>query len=368
MWIKKIKLINFRNYRDETIHLNKNLNIVLGNNAQGKTNLLESIYLASQGNSFRTNSDRDLISFDSEESYVGVNYESNGLNKLIEIKLDKNSPKRIKLNKLEIQKLKELESGLSVVLFSPDNLDLVKGGPSIRRDFLNKTISELRPVYRYNLNRYNKILNQRNSVLKSKKTEKEIQNILEIFNLQLVEIGSTIIEYRYNFLEELKSLIKPIHLSLTNNLEDINLDYDPSFKVEEYSSDIIKEEFYKELKKNYKKDLILTTSSVGPHRDDFTISLNAKDARNFASQGQQRTSVLSIKLAEVEALRRSRGEYPILLLDDVFSELDEGRRDFLTNYLKKSQTIVTATTLKDIGKLDEIERSVFKVEAGKLCL
>lgn len=366
MWIKKIKLINFRNYQDQTINLNQNLNIILGNNAQGKTNLLESIYICSTGGSFRTNRDNELINFNSKESYIGINYESRGLNKLIEVKLEKNNKKRIKINKLEIKKLKDLQSGLSVVLFSPDDLDLIKGGPSIRRSFLDKTISEIRPIYKYNLARYNKILYQRNSILKSQKKETDIKSIMEIFNMQIIEVGASITLYRKIFLEELNDIIKPIHLNLTDGKENLKLNYNSSFKIFEYNLNSIKEEFNRQLEKNYKKDIILGTTSVGPHRDDFNIYLNDKDARNFGSQGQQRTSVLSIKLAEVEAIKKEIGEYPILLLDDVFSELDEKRRDFLTNYLKKSQTMVTATSIKDIGKIEDINVSIHKIKNAQI--
>lgn len=366
MLIEDIRLINFRNYDDLYIKLNKNINIFVGNNAQGKTNLLESIYIAALGSSFRTNRDREIINFDKTESYIGLNYISNKMKKMIEIKMDEEKPKRIKINRLEIKNLKELQSGLNVVLFSPDDLVLVKGGPGERRNFLNNSISELKPVYKHNLSRYNKILYQRNNILKSKKSKEEKKSLIEIFNLQLVSVGADIILYRKSYLDNLNKIANKIHKNLTLGKEELELSYETNLNLDVYNKDYIEEVFLSKLSKTFERDSIIGTTEIGPHRDDFSIIINDINARSFGSQGQQRTIVLSMKLSEIEIIYFEKGEYPVLLLDDVFSELDKNRREYLTNFLKKTQTIITSTDLMEVDEIKDIGMSVFKIDKGKV--
>ena len=364
--IESIKLINFRNYKTLNINLNENMNIFIGKNAQGKTNLLESIYLCATGNSFRTNRDKELINFYKNEAYVGANVNLNGAKKLIEIKLDKNRKKRIKINKVELNNLKELNSGLNVVVFSPDDLKIIKDGPFERRNFLDSSISQIRPVYKYNLNKYNKILYQRNNLLKSNKPKSDILTLLEIFDLQLAKVGAELILARKDFLNKLSKETEVIHEKLTLEDEKLTLNYICNVDFLDYNKNQIEENFLKSLKYSFKKDLFTGNTETGPHRDDIEIKINGLDTRAFASQGQQRTIVLSIKLSQMEIIYKENGVYPILLLDDVFSELDEERRKYLSKSLSKMQTIITSTDLLGLEDLKDMDKSVFYIEDGKI--
>ena len=364
--IESIKLINFRNYKTLNINLNENMNIFIGKNAQGKTNLLESIYLCATGNSFRTNRDKELINFYKNEAYVGANVNLNGAKKLIEIKLDRNRKKRIKINKVELNNLKELNSGLNVVVFSPDDLKIIKDGPFERRNFLDSSISQIRPVYKYNLNKYNKILYQRNNLLKSNKPKSDILTLLEIFDLQLAKVGAELILARKDFLNKLSKETEVIHEKLTLEDEKLTLNYICNVDFLDYNKNQIEENFLKSLKYSFKKDLFTGNTETGPHRDDIEIKINGLDTRAFASQGQQRTIVLSIKLSQMEIIYKENGVYPILLLDDVFSELDEERRKYLSKSLSKMQTIITSTDLLGLEDLKDMDKSVFYIEDGKI--
>ncbi len=364
--IESIRLINFRNYGSLSVNLNKNMNIFIGKNAQGKTNLLEAIYICATGNSFRTNRDRELINFYKNEAYVGANVNFNGAKKLIEIKLDRNRQKRIKINKVELNNFKELNSGLNVVVFSPDDLKIIKDGPFERRNFLDSSISEIRPVYKYNLSKYNKILYQRNNLLKSNKPKSEILTLLEIFDLQLAKTGTEIILTRKDFLNKLSNEAESIHKKLTLENEKLTLDYISNVDFLDCTKNQIEENFLKKLKYGTKKDLITGNTETGPHRDDIGIKINGLDTRSFASQGQQRTIVLSIKLAQMEIIYIEKEVYPILLLDDVFSELDKERRKYLSKSLSKMQTIITSTDLLGLENLKDMEKSIFYIENRKI--
>lgn len=366
MNVKNIRLINFRNYNNLFLELNKNINIFIGKNAQGKTNLLEAIYICATGKSFRTNRDRELINFNKNEAYIGSQVVIDKSEKLIEIKLDTNGPKRIKINKLELNNLKELDSGLNIVVFSPDDLKLVKSGPAERRNFIDMSISQMRPVYKYNLNRYNKVLFQRNNLLKSNKSKSDIINLLEIFDFQLAKIGTEIMISRIVFINKLSKITSSIHNKLTLGKERLTLEYNSNINFNTIDKDNIEKSFLKELKKNKDKDLYTGITSIGPHRDDIKIKVNGLDARIFASQGQQRTVVLSIKLSEVEIINIDKGVYPVLLLDDVFSELDLDRRKYLTKSFKKMQTIITSTEMANFDDLRDIDKSLYYVENGKI--
>lgn len=342
------------------------MNIFIGKNAQGKTNLLESIYLCATGGSFRTNKDRELINFNKREAYVGANIVLNGIERFIEIKLDRNGQKRVKINRVELENLRELNSGLNVVIFSPEDLKIVKGGPAERRNFLDTSISQIRPVYRYNLNRYNKILYQRNNLLKSNKSNEDIINLLEIFDIQMSKIGTEIILNRREFIKKLSDESQTIHRQLTSGEELLDLDYISNVDFYGKNKYEIENDLLKKLKFNTKKDLIIGNTEVGPHRDDIEIKINNIDTRAFASQGQQRTIVLSIKLAQVEILNMEKGVYPVLLLDDVFSELDVERRKYLGRSFSKMQTIITSTDLLGLEELERINKSVFYIDKGEI--
>ncbi len=353
---------------DLFIRLNNKTNVFIGKNGQGKTNLLEAIYICATGKSFRTNRDKDIINFNKSAAYIGAKVKIDGNDKLIEIKYDLNGQKRMKLNKLEIKNQRELDSGLSVVAFSPEDLKLVKRGPVERRNFLDMSISQIKPVYKHNLTRYNKILIQRNNLLKSGKSLNEIKNLLEIFDMQLVKGGSEIILYRLEFIKRLSEIAFNIHNNLTKNEEKIDLTYNSTVDTKDMDKKSIEKNFIQQLYLNRQKDLQLGVTSVGPHRDDMNISINGIDARVYASQGQQRTIVLTLKLSEVEILKLERGIYPVLLLDDVFSELDFERRNYLVKSFSNLQTIITAAEIIDLDQLSNIDKTIFYIENGKIIM
>ena len=365
MHVDNIRLINFRNYDNLNINLNKKTNVFIGKNAQGKTNLLESIYICATGRSFRTNRDREIISFDKDEAYIGANMHVGKFDRFIEIKMEKDRSKRIKVNKTELKNYRELYSGLNVVVFSPEDLKLVKEGPSERRKFLDLEISQIKPVYSYNLTRYNKILFQRNNILRSNKFKNDIRPLLDIFDLQLAKIGTDIVIERDKYVKELSDISKVTHNNITLCNEDLELIYETSIDI--VSSKLEMERIYLEkLKSNTSRDIESRSTGVGPHRDDIIMNINDKDVKTYGSQGQQRTVVLSIKLSEVELIKREKGSYPVLLLDDVFSELDEERRKYLIKSFHNIQTLITMTDVVDLKEMDNIEKSIFYIEDGKL--
>lgn len=366
MNIENIRLINFRNYESLNMNLNKNMNIFIGKNAQGKTNLLESIYMCATGRSFRTNRDREIINLKKNQAYIGANIRTGSIQKFIEIKMERGKQKRIRVNKVELNNFRELNSGLNVVVFSPDDLNLIKDGPIERRNFLDTSISQLKPIYKHNVNRYNRVLYQRNNLLKSNKSKNEILSLLDIFDIQLAKIGTEIIIYRRQFIDELSRLAEEIHSKLTQGEEILTLEYVSNIDYNNKSKIGLENSFLTQLKSTVNKDLITGTTEIGPHRDDMLIKINNMGARSFASQGQQRTIVLSIKLSEVEIIKMDRGMYPILLLDDVFSELDEERRKYLTMSFNHTQTIITSTDTLTLKELNPIDRSVFYIRDGKV--
>ena len=363
MIIEGIKLINFRNYNNLSVLFNPNINIMIGRNAQGKTNLLEAIYICSTGRSFRTSRDREIIKFEKGEAYVGANLKVGELEKWTEIKLHREKSKRIKVNKIELKSYKELNTGLKVVVFSPEDLKLIKEGPNLRRSYLDSSISQLKPLYYYNLNRYYKILIQRNNLLKSIRYKSNLPDLIEVFDIQMARFGSLIILERESYINRLLIEAKINHNVITKNMEILDIQYLRS--IEDGKSLIeIETCFLKILKESRKKDIETGTTNKGPHRDDFAISINGKDSKTYASQGQQRSIVLTLKLSEVEMIKKDTGYNPILLLDDVYSELDEERRIHLTKLFSKMQTFITLTDAVDIDGLDGYEKEFFYINDG----
>lgn len=363
MIIEGIKLINFRNYNNLSVLFNANINIMVGKNAQGKTNLLEAIYICSTGRSFRTSRDKEIINFEKGEAYIGANLKVGELEKLTEIKLHREKSKRIKVNKIELKSYKELNTGLKVVVFSPEDLKLIKDGPSLRRTYLDSSISQLKPLYYYNLNRYYKILIQRNNLLKSIKFKNSLPDLIEVFDIQMARLGSLITLERESYINRLLIEAKINHSVITKDMEDLDIIYQRS--IEGGSSLIeIESQFLENLKTSRKKDVELGTTTKGPHRDDFSILINGKDSKIYASQGQQRSIVLTLKLSEVEMIKKETGYNPILLLDDVYSELDEERRTHLTKLFSKMQTFITLTDAVDINGLDGYEKEFFYINNG----
>jgi len=365
LYVKNIRLINFRNYLSLNIELNKKVNIFIGKNAQGKTNLLEAIYICATGRSFRTNRDKEIINFNKNEAYIGTQMNIERYEKFIEVKLEREKTKRIRVNKQELKNHKELYSGLNIVIFSPDDLKLIKGGPGERRNFLDMEISQIKPVYNFNINRYNKILFQRNNLLRTNKFQSNINNLLEIFDLQLAKIGTDIILERDRYIKELSKISNITHNKLTLCNEELQLNYLSNIEILDNKMEMEKR-YLDKLKKYIQKDIEASSTQLGPHRDDILMTINNKDIKTYGSQGQQRTVVLSIKLAEVELIKGQRGVYPILLLDDVFSELDEERRKYLIKSFQDMQTLITVTDAIDLKEMETIEKSIFYIEDGKL--
>lgn len=353
MWIKKIKIKNFRNYEKEEINLEKNINIFYGQNAQGKTNIIESIFLCSLGKSFRAKKDNEMIKLNEQNAMVEIEYEKS--DREGKIKIEIGNKKNIYLNGIKIKKLSELLGNLNIVIFTPDDINILKGGPQNRRRFLDIMISQLRPNYMHILNLYIKTMEQRNIYLRQIKEEHKDENLLDIWDEKLSEYAIKIYEYRKEFIKKIIKKLDIIHKNITNNAEQIELDY-----ITECES---KEKYLKLLKERRKLDIIKGFTTKGVHRDDFMIYINKKDIKIFGSQGQNRTAMLSLKLAELQVIYDEIGEYPILLLDDFMSELDKTRRKNFLENIEGTQVIITGTEKLDIENLEYLE---YNVSNGKV--
>ena len=365
MIVEGIRLINFRNYNNVGVGFSPGINILIGKNAQGKTNLLEAIYMCSTGRSFRTNRDREIINFQKDEAYVGTQLKIGERDKLTEIKLERDKTKRIKVNKIELKNYRELDTGLKVVLFSPEDLRLIKEGPNNRRNYLDMSISQIKPLYHYNLRRYNKILFQRNNLLKSFRFKGDLSGLLDVFDMQLAKSGALIMLERNNYLKLLLKEATNIHTIIANGKETLYIEYNSSVTIEETLSQV-ETNLLESLRKTRQKDIEVRTTEIGPHRDDFSILINGVDSKTYASQGQQRSIVLTLKLSEVEILKKDTGYYPVLLLDDVYSELDEDRRRYLTELFSRMQTFITTTDAVEINGFERFDKEYFYVQEGCL--
>ncbi len=353
MYIKNIKLLNFRNYEEQEISLNPNINVFYGDNAQGKTNIIESIFLCSIGKSFRTTKEKELIKFNKEIASVFLEYQKSDREGSIKVEL--NEKKNILVNGIKIKKLSELLGNLNIVIFTPDDIQILKEGPSRRRRFLDIMISQLRPNYLHYLNLYNKTLEQRNNYLKQIKLENKPQEMLEIWDEKLAEYGEKIYYYRYEFMEKIKNKINKIHSEITEEKEILKIEYESNCSN--------KENYLKLLKERRTLDIIKGFTTKGIHRDDFMIYINNELVNVYGSQGQNRTVVLSLKIAEMQVIYDEIGEYPILLLDDFMSELDEKRRKNFLEYIENTQVIITCT-----DKIENLKKDmkIFQVKKGEI--
>ncbi len=333
MFIKNIKIQNFRNYKKQNIDLGEQINIFYGDNAQGKTNILESIFVTSIGKSFRAKKDKELIKLKEEKATIEVEYKK--IDREGKIKVEIAEEKNIYLNDIKQKKLSDFLGTINIVMFGPDDIEILKGGPEQRRRFLNVMISQLRPKYVYILNMYIKALKQRNNYLRQIKFENKPKEMLEIWDEKLTEYAEYIYNYRKEFIEKIIEKIEPIHEKITEKKEKIKIDYISDFKN--------KEDFKNELRQSWDIDIQKGHTTKGIQRDDFSIKLNEKKVNVYGSQGQNRTVVLSLKLSELQVIKDEIGEEPILLLDDFMSELDEKRRvNFLKN-INYSQVLITST-------------------------
>ncbi len=348
MIIKSLELDHFRNYDSLSMTFDSGTNILYGDNAQGKTNILEAIYLSATTKSHKGSKDRDIVNFAAEEAHIRTYIEKDGLENRVDMHLRKNKSKGIAINGQKIKKAADLLGLLNVVFFSPEDLSIIKNGPAERRRFVDMELCQLDSFYLYNLNNYNKIVNQRNKLLKELYYNPGLKDTLSIWDSQLLSYGSKIIERRIAFVEQLNDIIYEIHRKLSGNKEELRICYEPDVTLEEYEQ---------KLQSGQERDIRLKQTSTGPHRDDFSFLAGNIDIRKFGSQGQQRTAALSLKLSEIELVKKITRDTPVLLLDDVLSELDSNRQNYLLNSIGDIQTIITCTGLEEfVNNRFEINR------------
>ncbi len=355
MIIKSLELADYRNYETLNISFDKGTNILYGNNAQGKTNILEAIYVSATTKSHKGSKDREIVNFNREEAHIRTYLEKEEAEYRVDMHLRKSKSKGIAIDGQKIKKAAELLGLLNVVFFSPEDLSIIKNGPAERRRFADMELCQLDSFYLYNLNHYNKIINQRNKLLKDIPFNPDLKETLNIWDLQLISFGSKIIERRELFAGQLCEIIKEIHKKLSGGKEELVVKYEP---------DVTIDNFEKKMKENQEKDIRSKMTSAGPHRDDFIFIVNGIDIRRFGSQGQQRTAALSLKLSEIELVKKITKDTPVLLLDDVLSELDSNRQNYLLNSIGDIQTIITCTGLDEfVNNRFEINK-IFKVNDG----
>ena len=355
MIIKSLELQDYRNYDSLNLAFDKGTNILYGDNAQGKTNILEAIYVSATTKSHKGSKDKDIVNFHKEEAHIRTFLEKDGVDTRVDMHLRKSKSKGIAVDGQKLKKAADLLGICNVVFFSPEDLGIIKDGPAERRRFVDMELCQLDGFYLYNLNHYNKIVNQRNKLLKDLYFNPDLKDTLNIWDSQLVSFGSKIIERRKLFVEQLNEIIYGIHKRLSGDKEEIHIQYEPDVEIED---------FEKKLQQNQEKDIKLKQTTVGPHRDDFSFIVENVDIRKFGSQGQQRTAALSLKLSEIELVKKITKDTPILLLDDVLSELDSNRQNYLLNSIGDIQTIITCTGLEEfVNNRFEINK-VYKVENG----
>ena len=340
-----------------SLGFDKSTNIFYGDNAQGKTNILEAVYLSGTAKSHRGTKDKDMIQFGANESHIETIVEKNGIKYQIDMHLKKTSPKGIAINKIPIRKASELFGIINIVFFSPEDLNIIKNGPGERRRFIDLELSQLDKVYLNNLSNYNRIVNQRNHLLKEIDYNKGALETLDIWDIQLIQYGNKIIERRQKFIEKINKIISNIHKKLTGNREDIKIVYEPSNGALSFEQALLK---------NKEKDLRIKSTSVGPHRDDIAFLVSDIDIRKYGSQGQQRTAALSLKLSEIELVKQSIHDTPVLLLDDVLSELDKHRQNYLLDSIHDIQTLITCTGVDEFVNHRFSINKVFHVQNGQV--
>lgn len=355
MNIRSIELKNFRNYENLEISFDEGTNILFGDNAQGKTNILEAAYMSGTTKSHKGSRDREMIRFGEEEAHLKTVVVRSGREYQIDMHLKKNRAKGIAIDKIPIKKASELFGILNIVFFSPEDLNIIKNGPAERRRFLDSELCQLDRIYLADLTNYNKILAQRNKLLKDMIYRPSLSDTLPVWDMQLIETGKKIIRRRKQFVDELREIVSDIHYRISGGKEELFLKYEPNI------DDIF---FEDELSRAKEKDKKLCQTSVGPHRDDLLFSIGDVDIRKYGSQGQQRTSALSLKLSEIELVRKSISDTPVLLLDDVLSELDSSRQNYLLNNISDTQTIITCTGLDEFVRNRFTVNRVFEVIAG----
>lgn len=368
MHLIDIQLQNFRNYDNQKLSFSPSINVLIGENAQGKTNLVESIYFLAMSRSHRTARDRELIGWEKDYARVEGLLEKKSHSVPLEIILSK-SGKTAKFNHLEQKKLSNYIGQLNVILFAPEDLSLVKGSPSVRRRFIDMELGQMNKIYLHHLVQYQQILRQRNKFLKQARYNKSFDQIyLDVLTEQLAAEGAEVLFYRFKFIEKLNKWAKEVQANISDNKESLEIEYKT---ISELNEQLTVEEIFEILKENYAsiqtQEIDQGTTTVGPHRDDLVFYVNERNVQTYGSQGQQRTTALSLKLAEIELMHEVTGEYPILLLDDVLSELDDNRQTHLLESIQnKVQTFITTTSLDGIQMELLDDPLIFYVKNGKI--
>ncbi len=376
MYFKKVRLKNYRNFSNLSIDLDSNLNIFIGSNAQGKTNLLEAFNLIIKGSSYRTKEDKEVINWNKERAYLFGELSKDDENIQIALVLEKKSEgfyknklsKTIKINQ-NIQKKAALNKEFKGVVFSPEHLQIIKGAPSLRRKFLDEQISQIYPLYHKYLSEYYRILGHRNNILKKEINQKKRKEKILMWDPRLIERGSFLILTRIKFIKKINCLAYNFHQEITKEKENIKLVYQSNI-AKDYEENVssVSKAFKDKLEEHREKEIEYRTTLFGPHRDDFSIYINGFNIVSYGSQGQQRTAILSLKLSELELIKEKEGVYPIFFLDDVMSELDEDRRHFLLGLIidKKVQTFITSINLDYFNSNIKEKSRIFKIEEGRV--
>ena len=355
MYISSLELADFRNIISLHMDFSRGTNILYGENAQGKTNILESLYMVSTTKSHRGVRDRDMIRFGMEEAHIRSMIMKGGIDYRIDMHLRKNKSKGIAINGQRIKKASELIGLLHIVFFSPEDLGIVKNGPAERRRFMDMELCQLDASYLHNLNQYNKTVENRNRLLRDMYQFPELQDTLSIWDAQLVNYGRQIIESRRSFITDLNEIVEEIHAKLSGNREHLIICYEPNTEADDFEEKLLR---------SRERDIHMKMTSVGPHRDDFSFLDGEIDLRRYGSQGQQRTCALSLKLSEIDLVKKVIGHRPVLMMDDVLSELDSGRQNYLLSTIGGIQTFITCTGLDEfVNNRFKIDQ-VFRIENG----
>lgn len=357
MYVKSLDLLNFRNYEKLSLTLDPGINIFYGANAQGKTNILEAVYLAGTSKSHRGTRDRDMIRMGESEAHIRMHVDKNDSDYRIDMHLRKNKSKGIAIGGVPIRRAGELFGIVNIVFFSPEDLNIIKNGPSERRRLVDRILCEIDRIYMSDLTQYGKCLNQRNRLLHDLYFNPSLESELPVWDEQLVNYGCRIIAKREEFVRMLENIASEIHTELTGEKERLTLVYEPNVTVEEFADKVAR---------SRDADRKIKSTTVGPHRDDVCIKVNDMDLRLYGSQGQQRTTAISLKLSEIRIIEERIRNKPVLLLDDVLSELDRDRQNYLLGNIRDIQTLITCTGLDEfVQNRFEADRT-FRVVSGRI--
>ncbi|SDH55989.1 DNA replication and repair protein RecF [Aneurinibacillus thermoaerophilus] len=367
MILRELELTHYRNFEHVHVHFDAPIVLFVGSNAQGKTNMLESIYVLAMAKSHRTNKDKELIGWDASFSRLSCRLDRRGSPVTLDIQLTAKG-KKAKVNQLEQRRLSDYIGAMNVVMFAPEDLSIVKGSPNVRRRFLDMEIGQVSKSYLYNMLQYQKLVQQRNQAMKELQTGKAFRDMLDVYNIQMANLAVKVLQKRFVFMDKLEKWGREIHAQITQGKEKLTLSYESTFPVtKDMSENEAEEVVYKYLTSIQEREIVRGTSLAGPHRDDIHFFINGTSVHRYGSQGQQRTTALSLKLAEIELIRQEVGEYPLLLLDDVLSELDANRQTHLLQNIKdRVQTFVTTTGVEGLYHQTLQQAALYRVKQGTI--